>query len=133
VHCLLEAGLRQMAGCHASWSPAAQAIQLRPGCAFDLMKTDSEKMADVVTIDPMMRHPRASSPGYSLFRLFADHDKWEENHLRAASRMARKRVVLKIASARKVLPRGLVGHERVTGSASDYLVHECEQERSPLK
>jgi hypothetical protein len=133
VHCLLQAGLRQMAEANASWSLAAKNIELRSGCAFELMEAKGEKLADVVTIDPMMRHPRASSPGYSLFRLFAEHKKWEADHLKAASRMARKRVVLKIASARKILPRGLTWHERVTGSAADFLVHECTADNLTLK
>ena len=125
MQCLLESGLHRMAHEGKPWSKAAQRIQLKKECAFEFLEKAKADQSDVVYIDPMMRHQRVSSPGYELFRQFSAHQKFTEDHLRSAARVARKRVVMKIAARRQILPTGLKWHHRISGSAVDFLVHEC--------
>ena len=125
MQCLLESGLQRMANEGKIWSNAATRVQLRKSCAFELLENAAPKITDVVYLDPMMRHRRPSSPGYALFRQFSSHQKFTKDHLRAAAQVARQRVVMKIAARRQILPDGLTWHQRISGAAVDYLVHEC--------
>ncbi len=97
MHALLEEGLPRLA--NDPLTAAARRITL-PEQATDtltLLRALPDDSVDVVMLDPMMRRPLKSAPTFDLVRFYAVSTPATPALLLEARRVARRRVVLKLA------------------------------------
>lgn len=97
VHALLEEGLPRL----ANEALTAKAARVRlPPTAIDsvtMLRSMADDSVDVVMLDPMMRRPLKAAPTFDLVRFFALAQPASPALLLEARRVARRRVVLKLA------------------------------------
>lgn len=97
MHALLEEGLPRLAS--DPLTTAARRITLPPHATdtLTLLRTLPDDSVDVVMLDPMMRRPLKSAPTFDLVRFYAVATPASPALLLEARRVARRRVVLKLA------------------------------------
>ncbi len=86
---LAEEGLRRLP------DPAAARIQVRGGEAGALLAALPAGRYDLVSFDPMFRHPRQEPPGFDLVRRLGDARSLSPETLAQARRVARRAVLVK--------------------------------------
>lgn len=122
LHALLEEGVPRLA--RTGW-PRAALIGIELGNTLDVLTRCETGSVDVVTLDPMMSRAKKSAPSFSLLREFAHAERASLELLLQASRVARRRVVLKLGKGAP-LPAGcpitFARFER--GAHVTYWVHE---------
>lgn len=97
VHALLEEGLPRLA--KEALTAKAARVTL-PATAVDsltMLRGMADDSVDVVMLDPMMRRPLKAAPTFDLVRFFAIATPASAALLLEARRVARRRVVLKLA------------------------------------
>ncbi|MGE0709779.1 MAG: class I SAM-dependent methyltransferase [Planctomycetota bacterium] len=123
--CLAEDGLARLAAEGAAWSKGAARVEPHEADAREWLAAQPARSVDVVYLDPMFPRPVKSPWGFALFRTLADAAPLSEELLREALRVARRRVVLKVArgaEAAAAAPLPEVFTERVEGKRLDWLV-----------
>jgi hypothetical protein len=123
--CLAQDGLRRLAGQGMAWSAGAGRIEVISADAERWMAGQDDDAFDVVSLDPMFQKPIGASPGYDLFRRFAQADPLADIVFNQALRVARMRVVLKVpqnADAADFGPDGFPWNRREHGKRIHYLV-----------
>ncbi|MFC5467661.1 class I SAM-dependent methyltransferase [Cohnella suwonensis] len=95
VHALVREGLRAYESGIAQVDAAMRTIDTRRGPYQELLPAMPDKSADVVYFDPMFERAVRSSSGLEPLRARARHDALDPETVRHATRIARKKVVLK--------------------------------------
>lgn len=116
IFSLLEEGLPRL----AREEPAAARIDARFGSAAEVLATLPTGSADAVYLSPMFGAPQRAAPGFELLRAVAIDAPLDAETLEQAARVARGRVVVKVAPG-ETLPVG-VEVERTRSQAVDYVV-----------
>jgi len=120
IHALLEEGVPRLLASHAP----TRLIHLRHGHALDVLRGLADRSHDVVSLDPMMSQPGKSAPSFAVLRDFAVPERASADLLREAGRVARTRVVLKLAKGDHLpadSPLTFAHHEQ--GAHVTYWVH----------
>jgi len=100
---------------------AARRIEVRHGEAGASLAALPGRSFDLVTFDPMFRHPRAEPPGFDLVRRLGDARPLEAKALGEARRVARRAVLVKDGSPGWDLTRlGLVPLPSARGAKRVY-------------
>lgn len=122
LHALLEEGVPRLA--RTGW-PAAARISVELGNTLDVLRACADGEVDVVTLDPMMSRAKKSAPSFSLLRDFALAERATPELLAEASRVARRRVVLKLGKGAPLPPHAPYEFERFErGAHVTYWVHQ---------
>lgn len=117
----------------ARWGPAAARVTVHTGLAQALLTQRPEKSVSVVYLDPMFETPLDASPGFRGFRRWAHPGSLDLDLMRAAIRVASRRVVVKRSWRDHRTPpvfEGIHVHRSVRGKAVDYDVVELENSNS---
>ncbi len=132
VAALAQAGVTRMAAEGRWWSEAAKRVEVRTGDVGERLAEHVDDAVDVVYFDPMFETMPAGEKvfgephGYSIFRRVALATAIDEQTVREALRVAKRRVVLKLPGAApppEVMARIAPERQsRVRGRAVDYLV-----------
>ena len=124
VYSLAESGLRQL----ASELPAVRHLHLHLAETESWLAAQPDDSCDAVFLAPMFEEPEAAAPGYEAFRAVARHQPMAPSLLEQARRVARERVVVKLALGQRLpeLLGGTWGSDRsltyVNGRALSYAV-----------
>ena len=124
LHCLQRAGLAQMRASQGAVSAAAARISPKLTDAHGWLQAAPDASVDVVYLDPMMPKPQPAQAGFSLLRALANPAPLSDATVVEAARVAKKRVVMKVAASEPVPTTAIGWHRRLRGSAVHYLVHE---------
>ncbi len=117
LHALLEDGVARFARDHGAH------IELRAGGALEVLREQDSDAVDVVFLDPMMKRAQKSAPAFALLRAFAVGGSASQELLTEAARVARRRVVLKLARGES--PPGALAFSRCEqGVHVTYWVHD---------
>lgn len=118
---LLEEGLARL----ARELPAIARIRPRCGEAHAELARLADGAVDVVVLDPMMSHPKRSTPSFEVLRDVAHNERASAALLCEARRVARRRVVLKLGQGAPLPPDAPYDFPRVErGRTVRYLVHD---------
>ncbi len=129
VATLVEGGLSRIIRRSSRWRAAAERISVSAEESIEGLQRLPEDSVPVVYLDPMFDLPMRAQPGYSIFRKCALPSPLNESLIKAALRVAKARVVVKVQMGRtmpqiEVPPPGF--NRRVCGKVIDYLVIEKE-------
>ncbi len=87
----------------------------------DYLAAQTDHAYDIVYFDPMFQKPLLDSQAISPLRKLADHDSLKPETIKAACRVARKRVVMKDLSSGQELER--LGFTKIDGSKHNRLAY----------
>jgi 16S rRNA (guanine1516-N2)-methyltransferase len=121
VHALLEDGLRRFAA-DPTLADAATRMSVVHAQAEDYLAAQPARSIDVVMLDPMMNLPINATPAMLMLRRFANNASPTAGLLMQAARVAKLRVVLKLAK-RTPPPPHLVFDHREYATEAIYHVH----------
>lgn len=84
-------------------SPGERGLEVVHSTAFDFLRTQPDRSADVVFFDPMFTRPKRSSKAFEVLRRYAVHQPIDAATLHEARRVARRHVVIKSGPGDKAL------------------------------
>lgn len=92
---LVREGLANLEKTEPSLSIASQAIEVISGNSLDYLKQQKDKSIDVIYFDPMFRHTKRASSSAEILRRLGNPSPISTSLIVEASRVARRKVVLK--------------------------------------
>ena len=128
VYSLAESGLQRL----ADVLPAARDLRLHLAETESWLSEQATASCDAVFLAPMFAKPEAAAPGYASFRSVARHAPMTSRLVEEALRVARDRVVVKLAAAQEI-PAFLADYLRErAGLGADWPGDEAAMDRADL-
>lgn len=97
--CLLRGGLHEALVCARPWAEAARRVRVVISEAEAALVACRSGSVDTIFFDPMFEVPRKAGPAFDLFRRQAHPGRLRIGALLEAVRVARKRVIVKVAGS----------------------------------